>query len=737
MKLRGKCNLFSTRPQFAHAGMWKNYPYDVVISWVLLTQCVYGEVLVSTLPTDLSVSIWTFVHVAIAGLLAQLAGTASIRIAEFILPMKIHSPMCREWGAAQVFVGSVLQTSCLYEPSLVATVLLPSFLACNVLVVYTDWMLWAPSAKRPAGLPQPNCKRPRQQQVDVEISSLQHIDTTIGNTQKRHKPDYAHVCNKLATHLTRVANKDISSHFVKGRGLSFEVSLDYLGESVDNHRIWHFNFVWEASIGHRVMKTSCFKLRTKQVQKLEKDIKAEKANPTLPSFPLEWITFARACELPELARNSAESVAKVYDGVHIECRYLGVETDNASQQSASACENNYVEHPLEWPDIGNGILKQHREVRYIWSLQLPGDKCSDNTSDDEIYTWRSKIISSQLNHILERRKFCEPDGLYDNYAKILMREKARTNSSAPCIFERLFSKDGYKYVEFTWPGVYEDAQCMSPYRSTPRLKSMMLKSCRAIPGNPTTAERAEVLTFTVEFFDQLAAKFKMSFGGAVTFSNQCVHPRLEHKASWIEHVAPRQLDADCIWILESGRAMCNPADEIVVCRKREKIFDIDPNRTLEDLADHFYHRKLGFKEMAKDNPCINESWVKQMETTSGRNRIACMRFGYFACLGIPRNEDVFLSAIETGPKLQDEPWSTTTWRSSKHDCEDCWWVVNAPFDEAQVLLACVFINVSLQANLKCHLRNSIARFVYQRPLIQMPTAYTYMPEFIVDSQPIG
>ena len=109
----------------------------------------------------------------------------------------------------------------------------------------------------------------------------------------------------------------------------------------------------------------------------------------------------------------------------------------------------------------------------------------------------------------------------------------------------------------------------------------------------------------------------------MTFANRSAHP-------WLEREAPRQLDADCIWILESGRAMCNPADGIVLRRKREKIFDIDANRTLEDHADYFYRRKLGFKEMGKDNPCTNESWVKQMETTSGRNRIACMRFGYFA-----------------------------------------------------------------------------------------------------------
>ena len=302
--------------------------------------------------------------------------------------------------------------------------------------------------------------------------------------------------------------------------------------------------------------------------------------------------------------------------------------------------------------------------------------------------WKSDSAHIQLNNVLKRRKFSEPNGLYDNYAKIIMREKARSNPSAPCIFERLFTKDKCKYVEFTWTGVYEDAECTTPYRSTPRLDNMLRKSCRAIPGNPTTAEKAEDLTFTLKFYDQLAAKLKMKFGGVVTCANRPVRP-------WLEHEVPRQLDADCIWILESGRAMCKPGDEIVVRTKREKLFDVDANRNLEAHADCFYRRKLGFKEMGKDNPCNNDSWVKQMETTSGRNRIACMRFRYFACLGIPGNDDAFLHAIANEPKLQDEPWSRTTWTSPKHDCEDCWWVVNAPFNEAQALLAYVFINVSV------------------------------------------
>ena len=151
--------------------------------------------------------------------------------------------------------------------------------------------------------------------------------------------------------------------------------------------------------------------------------------------------------------------------------------------------------------------------------------------------WTSDLVHSQLNNILERGTFPEPEGLYDNYATIIMRGKARSNPSAPCMFERLFIKDGRKYVEFTWTGVYEDAECTAPCRSTPRLGDMMGKSCRLIPGSPTTSDRAEVLTFKVEFFDQLAAKLKMKFGGAVTCSRRCIPAWLEHEAPWLEHDA--------------------------------------------------------------------------------------------------------------------------------------------------------------------------------------------------------
>ena len=106
-----------------------------------------------------------FISVAIAGLLAQLAGTAAIRTMEMCSIVNIHTTMCREWGAAQVFCVSTLQACFQYQPGLVA-LLLSIFLASNVQFMYFDWMLWAPIAKRPSALPQPSSKRPRQQQVD-------------------------------------------------------------------------------------------------------------------------------------------------------------------------------------------------------------------------------------------------------------------------------------------------------------------------------------------------------------------------------------------------------------------------------------------------------------------------------------------------------------------------------------------------------------------------------------------
>ena len=88
------------------------------------------------LPANLSINNCISVHVAMAGLLAQFAGSVAVRIMETCLSVDIHVPMCREWGAAQVFVESALQASRLYRTGFVATVLLPTFLACNVQLMY-------------------------------------------------------------------------------------------------------------------------------------------------------------------------------------------------------------------------------------------------------------------------------------------------------------------------------------------------------------------------------------------------------------------------------------------------------------------------------------------------------------------------------------------------------------------------------------------------------------------------
>ena len=206
---------------------------------------------------------------------------------------------------------------------------------------------------------------------------------------------------------------------------------------------------------------------------------------------------------------------------------------------------------------------------------------------------------------------------------------------------------------------------------------MLRKDCRGIPDDPTAADEAEVRHFTVDFYDKLALKFKMQFVGVVTLSGQSLHP-------WLEHKAPQQLDADCIWILESGRSICKPANEIVVRSKREQLFGINANQTLEHYADEFYRHKFQFKDEIPKT-FKNVDWETQMATTSGRHQIACMRYGYFACLGVPNNREDFECASKHRQRLQDEPWSTTTWASPRNDCEESYWVTNRPLKDAQVL----------------------------------------------------
>ena len=294
-------------------------------------------------------------------------------------------------------------------------------------------------------------------------------------------------------------------------------------------------------------------------------------------------------------------------------------------------------------------------------------------------TWQDTTSECCHNLLDKQRTFPEPTDLYMNWASVIMTQKAWQCPHAHCVFDKIFTgEDKQHYVQFTWTGAFVDASRNVPHRSEPRLGDMLRKDCRGIPDDPTTADKAKALTFTTNFYDQLARKLNMRFGGVVTMSGQSLHP-------WLEHKAPQQLDADCIWILESGRSICKPANEIVVRSKREQLFGINANQTLEDYADCFYRHKFQFKDQSPDDPCKNADWVTQMATTSGRNQIACMRYGYFACLGIPNNRGDFECALKLRQRLQDEPWSTTTWASPWNDCKVCWWVINRPLKDAQVL----------------------------------------------------
>ena len=347
--------------------------------------------------------------VVLGSIFAQIWSSLQLFFAKRWFQSPVHIPHCRAFQACYVFVVWTRHRSIC--AGILASAL--TYGTCPRL------LLWLPIQKRPATLPQSSSKRSRQQQVDGEISSSQTFDTISGNAENRHKAEYAHGCNVLAMHVSRAANKHISSHFVKGCGLSFEVSLDYVGESVDSHQRRHFNFVWKASIGYKIVKTSCFNLRRNQVDKLVNDVNAKnakeiddkKAKLTLINFPPEWITFARACELQYFARTSAEEVAKDYVGICIECRYLGVLANNVSEQSDYASEDNYAEHPLEWPDVGDDKKNSHRQVWCKWSLQLPDDKRCSKTLNDDSSMRNSVIFPTHLKQALQRCKFTKPPAL--------------------------------------------------------------------------------------------------------------------------------------------------------------------------------------------------------------------------------------------------------------------------------------------------------------------------------------
>ena len=256
-----------------------------------------------------------------------------------------HFKHCRIWTASCIAVGFPVQ-----RPGLASV----SFALATMCFVPRCW-LWFPTdaksqvpisdfeamaertviLKRSASLLQSNNKRPRRlasstarSDLLTEASSLQNTDATDDNTQKRYKGDYGVKCNDLAMSLTRAANAHISRLFVDGCGLTFDVSLHYLGELTGNNRKRIFNFVWKASTAHKVLQMHRFTWYKYQVDKAMDGVNVEETNLTLSkeissivvSFPPEWTTAARACNLQQFSRDSAERVAKAYDGVHIECR---------------------------------------------------------------------------------------------------------------------------------------------------------------------------------------------------------------------------------------------------------------------------------------------------------------------------------------------------------------------------------------------------------------------------------
>ncbi len=118
---------------------------------LFLPPCAYGAVLSLLLPPELDADVATAGYIAAVGLVAHTVGFLALRIAEFVSGANVHSEWCREWGAAAVFCVSLLQGAFSYNASFKATILLPTFLAANVQLLYAEVMLWAPLRKRPAG----------------------------------------------------------------------------------------------------------------------------------------------------------------------------------------------------------------------------------------------------------------------------------------------------------------------------------------------------------------------------------------------------------------------------------------------------------------------------------------------------------------------------------------------------------------------------------------------------------
>ena len=139
-----------------------------------------------------------------------------------------------------------------------------------------------------------------------------------------------------------------------------------------------------------------------------------------------------------------------------------------------------------------------------------------------------------------------------------------------------------------------------------------------------------------------------------------------------------------MWVLKSGRAISRPAGDIVMYDTRLKLFGNNVNQSLEEHADEIYNGTFAFRRRGSHDVARRRSLKHHMQTVRGRYEIACIRYRYFAFLGVPQDIAEFDRIRQTNPKLQSEPWSVTTWATPSDDCVPCWWVVNAPLEEAQV-----------------------------------------------------
>ena len=122
----------------------------------------------------------------------------------------------------------LLTTACLFSTTVVHLPLATAMLlALFVYIVCPHSLLWVPVSKRPAALPKPNSKRPRQQQVDygpwcndLAKNRGEPAATSQKGRCKTERRREDHDCKHLAAELTALANTKISSVAASTEGLS-------------------------------------------------------------------------------------------------------------------------------------------------------------------------------------------------------------------------------------------------------------------------------------------------------------------------------------------------------------------------------------------------------------------------------------------------------------------------------------------------------------------------------------